>query len=117
MNKPWRNLSTELNLFTCLAKPRYGGERYEKRDLQIRVRQRFAELQKMDEKQGQVPWHIIDASKTVEEVTVDIVSIVDATIKRVQEGKPLAKMWDEGDFVLPTVGSSGADAGDAKAES
>eukprot|EP00563_Minutocellus_polymorphus_P009605 CAMPEP_0181025626 /NCGR_PEP_ID=MMETSP1070-20121207/3201_1 /TAXON_ID=265543 /ORGANISM="Minutocellus polymorphus, Strain NH13" /LENGTH=266 /DNA_ID=CAMNT_0023102753 /DNA_START=12 /DNA_END=812 /DNA_ORIENTATION=+ len=94
----------------------YGGERYEKRDLQIRVRQRFAELQEMDEKQGRVPWHIIDASKTVEEVTADIASVVDATIKRVQEGKPLAKMWDEGDFVLPTVGCSGDDAGDAKGE-
>ena len=91
---------------------RYGGERYEKRDLQIRVRKRFAELQEMDEKQGRVPWHIIDASKTVEEVTADIVSVVDATIKRVQEGKPLAKMWDEGDFVLPTIAGD-----DAKAES
>ena len=89
---------------------RYGGERYEKRDLQIRVRKRFAELQEMDEKQGRVPWHIIDASKTVEEVTADIVSVVDATIKRVQEGKPLAKMWDEGDFVLPTVASSSDNA-------
>ena len=62
-----------------------------------------------------MPWHIIDASKTVEEVTADIVSVVDATIKRVQEGKPLAKMWDEGDFVLPTIASSSSD--DAKAES
>lgn len=89
---------------------RYGGERYEKRDLQIRVRKRFAQLQEMDKKQGRVPWHIIDASKTVEEVTADIVSVVDATIKRVQEGKPLAKMWDEGEFVLPTAASSSNDA-------
>lgn len=38
---------------------RYGGERYEKRDLQIRVRQRFAELQSLDEKAGRVPWHVV----------------------------------------------------------
>ena len=38
---------------------RYGGERYEKRDLQIRVRQRFSELQSLDEKAGRVPWHVV----------------------------------------------------------
>jgi len=116
LNAPARGVWTR-SLFTSRGPNpfRYGGERYEKRDLQIRVRKRFAQLQEMDEKQGRVPWHIIDASKTVEEVTADIVSVVDATIKRVQEGKPLAKMWDEGDFVLPTIASSSSD--DAKAES
>mmetsp|Transcript_5741 Transcript_5741/g.12495 ORF Transcript_5741/g.12495 Transcript_5741/m.12495 type:complete len:286 (-) Transcript_5741:1971-2828(-) len=89
----------------------YGGERYEKRDLQIRVRQRFAELQAMDEKEGRVPWHIIDASKTVEEVTADIVNVVDATLKRVNEGAPLAKMWDaSGTYDLPKVEAGSEDA-------
>ena len=77
----------------------------------MRVRQRFAELQAMDEKQGRVPWTIIDASKTVEEVTADIVGVVDATLKRVagegsdaeQGGAPLNKMWDEGTYELPQI--------------
>ena len=47
---------------------RYGGERYEKRDLQMRVRKRFAELQSIDEKHGRVPWHVVDASQSIEEV-------------------------------------------------
>lgn len=71
--------------------------------MQIRVRQRFAELQAMDEKQGRVPWHIIDASKTVEEVTADIVGVVNATLKRVTEGAPVNKMWDDGEYELPKV--------------
>ena len=38
---------------------RYGGERYEKKELQMRVRSRFAELQRLDEKDGRVPWHVV----------------------------------------------------------
>ena len=95
-------LPTNISTSTFHTHTRYGGERYEKRDLQIRVRQRFAELQAMDEKQGRVPWHIIDASKTVEEVTADIVGVVNATLKRVNEGAPVNKMWDDsGTYDLP----------------
>lgn len=46
---------------TCLLTKlfRYGGERYEKKELQMRVRSRFAELQRLDEKDGRVPWHVV----------------------------------------------------------
>ena len=44
------------------------------------------------------------------------VRVQDGGVQSQGEGKPLAKMWDEGDFVLPTVGCSGDDAGDAKGE-
>ena len=81
----------------------YGGERYEKRDLQVRVRQRFAELRRMDEERGAagVPWHVVDASRTMDEVTADIVAVVDATMKRVEEGAPLRRMFAEGEYQLP----------------
>ena len=48
-------------LLTCLLAKlfRYGGERYEKKELQMRVRSRFAELQRLDEKDGRVPWHVV----------------------------------------------------------
>jgi len=83
---------------------RYGGERYEKRDLQIRVRQRFRELQTIDEKQGRVAWHIVDASQSIEEVKDNIADIVTATIERVQkEISPLGRMWGEGDYELPEI--------------
>jgi hypothetical protein len=47
------------HLFIYFAHFRYGGERYEKRSLQMRVRSRFAELQHLDEKDGRVPWHVV----------------------------------------------------------
>ncbi len=82
---------------------RYGGERYEKRELQIRVRQRFAELQSIDEKQGRIPWHVVDASQSMEEVQQTIAGIVTGTIERVHsETAPLRRMWGEGEYELPT---------------
>jgi hypothetical protein len=74
---------------------RYGGERYEKRDMQTRVRERFSELQKQDEQDGQVPWHVVNAAGTIEEVQKEINSIVENTIDRVQkqEENPLPRLW------------------------
>lgn len=83
----------------------YGGERYEKRELQIRVRQRFAELQSLDEKSGRVPWHVVDASKSIEEVHQELISIVTNTIDRVQKASsPLKRMFEEGEYELPESG-------------
>lgn len=81
----------------------YGGERYEKRDLQLRVRKRFAELQSIDEKDGRVPWHVVDASQSIEEVTTELVKIVEETVEKVKDGKPLRKMWEDGVYDLPQV--------------
>jgi dTMP kinase len=92
----------------------YGGERYEKRDMQVRVRQRFSDLQKMDEAaltttdedkedgddklETRVPWHLVDAAQSVAAVESDIWAIVQATLEKVQEGKPVYKMWQEGTY-------------------
>ena len=82
----------------------YGGERYEKRDLQIRVRNRFAELQSVDEKLGRVPWHVVDASQSIEKVNEKIVSVVTETLEKLQRGPaPLSRMWGEGEYELPTI--------------
>lgn len=85
----------------------YGGERYEKRDLQIRVRKRFAELQALDEKQGRVPWHVVDASQSIEAVTKELVTIVNETVTRIgKETSPLRRMWEEGEYELPQIQES-----------
>jgi len=91
----------------------YGGERYEKRDMQVRVRQRFAELQRIDEGANAVPWTVVDAARDIEQVHEDIWSIVQRTLRQVQErgiddddenssigGKPLGKMWEDGSIDL-----------------
>ena len=95
---------TPCSLSTSTSQPigSYGGERYEKRDLQMRVRKRFAELQSIDEKQGRVPWHVVDASQSIEDVTKEISSIVTDTVERVQgQSVPLSRMWGEGEYELP----------------
>jgi hypothetical protein len=100
-------LTTNFNhaFFRCLFYPlSYGGERYEKRELQIRVRHRFAELQSIDEKHGRVPWYVVDASKSVDEVKEMVSGIVSSTIERVESGTaPLRRMWREGEYELPTT--------------
>jgi dTMP kinase len=77
---------------------RYGGERYEKRELQLRVRQRFAQLQAQDERLQTVPWHVVDAAQSIEEVQKEINTIVLQTVESVQEqqqkGKPMPTMWN-----------------------
>ncbi|KAL7483266.1 hypothetical protein ACHAW6_008913 [Cyclotella cf. meneghiniana] len=93
----------------------YGGERYEKRDLQIRVRKRFAELQALDEKDGRVPWHIVDASQSIEDVTDELVRIVNETLERVdRESSPLKRMWEEGEYELPDLKAIEQSSSDAE---
>ena len=77
---------------------RYGGERYEKRELQLRVRQRFAQLQAQDERLQTVPWHVVNAAQTIQEVQEEINTIVLKTVESVQQeqqqGKPMPTMWN-----------------------
>mmetsp|Transcript_10600 Transcript_10600/g.19032 ORF Transcript_10600/g.19032 Transcript_10600/m.19032 type:complete len:248 (-) Transcript_10600:242-985(-) len=82
----------------------YGGERYEKRDLQIRVRKRFAELQSIDEKRGRVPWHVVDGKQSIEDVEKELASIVKDTVERVERDRaPVSRMWGEGEYELPAT--------------
>ena len=71
--------------------------------MQIRVRQRFAELQSIDEKLGRVPWHVVDASQSIEEVTNKLTGIVSETIDKVQSGVPLRRMFGEGEYDMTTL--------------
>jgi LAS superfamily LD-carboxypeptidase LdcB len=73
---------------------RYGEERYEKKEMQQRVRQRFSQLQAMDERDGQVPWYVVNAAQSIEEVQKEIKSIVEKTVERVNsEERPLGILW------------------------
>jgi hypothetical protein len=64
--------------------------------MQTRVRQRFAELQRQDEQQGHVPWHIVNAARSIEQVQEEINEIVQSTLDRIeQQGEPgLKRMWE-----------------------
>jgi dTMP kinase len=74
----------------------YGGERYEKKEMQQRVRTRFSELQAMDEKDGRIPWHIVNAAQSIEDVQTEINRIVESTVEAVQrDDKPVGLLWKE----------------------
>ena len=79
----------------------FGGERYEKTEFQKRVRQQFSELQEEDESQKRIPWFIVDASQSIEDVQGNINEIVAKTLKLVNEGSCLKRMWEDGDYDLP----------------
>jgi hypothetical protein len=78
----------------------YGQERYEKRDLQLRVRKQFEKLEKLDRAEGRVPWHIVSAAQSVDDVRNDIWNIVQKTLAQVQSGTDTAvgKLWEEGEY-------------------
>jgi len=72
----------------------YGEERYEKKEMQVRVRQRFSELQDMDQRDDRIPWYIVNAAQSIEDVQKEINTIVENTIEKVQsEEKPLELLW------------------------
>jgi len=68
----------------------FGGERYEKEDMQIKVRSNFFELQCKDK--GVIPWHIIDASQTIEEISEQIQEIAEKTKVSAAQA-PIGKIW------------------------
>ena len=83
-------------LLIVFAKLRYsyGGERYEKKEMQQRVRQRFGELKDMDERDGKIPWYIINAAQSIEDVQNEINKIVENTLEKVQsDKKPVGLLW------------------------
>ena len=55
----------------------------------------------MDEAEKRIPWHIVNAAQSVEEVQADINKIVESTLQNVNNGAPLYKMFQEGVFQLP----------------
>ena len=88
---------------------RYGEERYERRDLQLRVRQRFHQLRDMDMANTnddatttavRIPWVTVSAAQSMDQVEAEIYAAVQETLAQVQAGKPLGKMWQEGHYEL-----------------
>lgn len=51
-------------------------------------------LKNEDEASGGVPWHVLDATKSIEELHSQIDTIVNETVQRV-ENKPILTLWDK----------------------
>lgn len=52
-----------------------------------------------------MPWHIVNAAQSIDEVQNDINKIVEETLVRVGNGAALNKMFQEGEYVLPSPSS------------
>ena len=55
---------------------------------------------------GRVPWHIISAAQSIQEVQRDIWRIVQKTLDQVRSGKTLGKLWEEGEYTATTLTES-----------
>ena len=95
----WKNFSNFIYyiLFYQYKYIRYGGERYEKRDIQQRVRKQFKVLQ--DQEHETIPWSMIDADQSIDDVSANIWDIVQP-ITQSSMYKPIAKIWQDGCFEL-----------------
>lgn len=63
----------------------FGQERYEKTDMQKKVRKHFKSLETSS-------WHVLDATKTIEELSKEIASVANKSIESVA-GKPIQRLW------------------------
>jgi hypothetical protein len=86
----------------------YGEERYEQRDFQAVVRQRFLELRDVDTRlaSGGPPWHMIEAAQSMDDVEAAIWAVVEPLLATVGP-TPVGKLWmDEA-----AAGAAGAAGG------
>jgi hypothetical protein len=57
----------------------------------------------------------VDASQSIEDVTDELVRIVNQTLKRVErESSPLKRMWEEGEYELPDLKAAEQSSVDAE---
>ena len=80
-------LFLDLSIEDAMKRGNFGEERYEKKDIQIKVREQFMLLQ--DES-----WKIIDANKTVEQLQDQLREVVVEVVEKVKEEKrPVKELW------------------------
>ena len=80
----------DLTVEEAMKRGDFGLERYEKKDFQEKIRETFLSLKARDE--NTVPWHVIDANKSKEELHTEIKLLVDRIIAE-SAGQPLKKLW------------------------
>jgi|TARA_B100000780_G_scaffold274079_1_gene238584 dTMP kinase len=85
-------LFLDMSIEQAKERGQFGEERYEKEEFQRTVRKRFQEL--METENSKVPWCVIDAARTIEEVEQDVHRHAEETIARVDEGAlPVGTLW------------------------
>lgn len=75
-----------------IQRGQFGEERYEKVEFQKTVREKFMNLRETDESEANVPWFVLDARKSIDELHAEIRSIAEAVVTQ-NEGAPVKKLW------------------------
>ncbi len=70
----------------------FGEERYERIDFQKKVRDQFLQLKSEDEVAKIVPWHVLDARKSIEDLQREIQVIADKVIEDAAQ-QDIKKLW------------------------
>lgn len=106
--KPDAVLYLDLAPEKAAERGQYGEERYETQEMQARVRANFARILEEDRLEGQKEkgasvWSVVDAGRSIEEVTREVEALALGAVKRAQGGAPLAALWPMGE-----AGAAGA---------
>ncbi|KAM5325847.1 thymidylate kinase isoform 1-T1 [Glossophaga mutica] len=86
--KPDLVMFLHLQLEEAVKRAEFGGERYENRDFQERVLQRFHQLIR----DGTLNWKVVNASGSVEDVHKEICMLSEEAIQAAAQ-KPLGQLW------------------------
>lgn len=78
--------------FEYSQRGQFGEERYEKVEFQKTVRDKFFTLQQKDEEQRSIPWYVLDARKSIDELHQEISTIADEIIAQ-NNALPIKKLW------------------------
>lgn len=61
-------------------------------EFQKAVREKFMLLQRIDQEEANIPWFVLDARKSIDELHAEISSIADDIIAR-NDASPVKKLW------------------------
>ena len=70
----------------------FGEERYENALFQNKVRSKFMSLKNDDEEKNENTWHVVDATRSIDEIQEDVKCVAEKTIEMVA-GTKIEKLW------------------------
>lgn len=79
---------------TAAARGGYGEERYEKLELQLKVREAFSKVSDQMKKNG-ADWKTIDAGRQIEEVEKDVLEAARLAVEKAGKGEALGELFKD----------------------
>ena len=80
-------LYLNMPIDAALSRGGFGEERYETKELQVEVRKTFAQL-------TETWWTVVDANRSVEEVSVECAKVANDAVEKCAAGEATRRLWD-----------------------